>query len=460
MGRLALGFLLCAALARGQEEEYGWLLTFQNGDSLHCRLDKLEGRRLTVLWAIAPAEPVSFDLDAVSDIRRAYPSEELPEEGRERLRLKDGSVLFGRVARFAPEAVEFETERLGRFVVATSEVQEFVRGKIERQLPEQRDEEYVVVTKDGNVLTGRLTQGEGGRLVLKSDTVTASVDHASAAVVLFPRVDGQAAPAADQPVPGVQVRLKDGSVLGGRDPALQGGVLSFRLGSGQDVKVSGDELEQLSFLDYGAMVGRVGLRTILVWTHYADKEDELKKTLDIVAEQLKGWRVVEDDSETFDTDFRLALARSRTLLIPEMEKWNAVDVATLGREFAAVVTPFLRSGGNVVICGAQNNHLQWLKEANLLDLQVGSTVDNQAVLFTADGAALGKGLPASWRALNATWGYVIKPGFQALDLASAGPRSVVVGRRMGRGWLLVLGMDFYLTDATASQVLRAAIQLR
>jgi len=208
------------------------------------------------------------------------------------------------------------------------------------------------------------------------------------------------------------------------------------------------------------IVGRMGMRSVLVWTRYADKDDELKKTLAIVTGQLRGWRIEENDGDSFDKDFRRALYRSRTLLIPEMEKWNVADGAALAVEFRSVVTPYLRGGGNVVLCGLQNKQVEWLRQTGLMELEPAGTLDNQNVAFTTEGAALARGLPVSWRAVNATWGYTLRPGSGVESLAAVGTKTVVAGRRVGRGWFIVLGMDYYQTHETASQVLAAAIQLR
>ena len=341
------------------------------------------------------------------------------------MRLRDGSHLFGRVVRFTAEGVEFDTERLGRLVLATADVEEFVRGDPERQLP-QRSDQHVLLMTNGNLLEGKLEKGEGDRIILRSETMTASVDYESIAVLLFPA--GSEGPLPDSEIPGVQVRFKDGTLLAGKQPSLADGALAFRLGSGQEVQTRDADLDQITFLDYGTIVGRMGMRSVLVWSRYADKNDELKKTLEIVAEQLKGWRIEEHEEDTFGKEFRRALYRSRTLLIPEMEKWNVGDPSALAVEFRAVVTPFLRGGGNVVLCGLQNKQIEWLRETGLMELQPAGTVDNQNVAFTTEGAGLARGLPLTWRAVNATWGYTLRPSAGAQSLAAAGNRTVVAGR--------------------------------
>jgi len=456
--------LLLLSLAAAAEEppkkqpDFGWVLTFQNGDLVHCRLIGLTKTKLTVAWEIAPDSPVSLDLSKVNDVRRESVEADAPTSG-DALRLKDGSLLRGRVVRFFPDEVEFDVPRVGRLTVPGRDVQELVRDAPDRELPQASESEHVVLTKAGNLLTGKLEQGDAGKLVLRSETVSASIDYESVAIVLFPATSGQEEEDPDgKAPPGVQVKTRYGSALAGKEPSLEEGVLAFRMGSGEPVRIPVAELEQITFLSFGELVGRAGMRSLLVWSAFADPNDELRKTLDIVRNELKRWRIEEIKKPGFDEDFRRALFRARTLLVPEMEKWSA-DPAALAREFRPMAKAFLRAGGNIVVCGAQNKHLEFLKEAGLVDLRVQGTVDNQNIAFTAEGAKLGAGA-GGWRAVNATWSYGIGPSIRAVPLASAGTRHVAVGRRVGRGWMVVLGMDFYLTNPSASRVLTNAIQLR
>jgi hypothetical protein len=118
---------------------------------------------------------------------------------------------------------------------------------------------------------------------------------------------------------------------------------------------------------------------------------------------------------------------------------------------------FLRSGGNVVVCGAQGAHLDWLRRAGLIDLEQVGTVDGQRIQFTREGGALGRGI-APFLAMNATTAYA---GAGATVLAETeGKAAVAIGRRVGRGWVICIGLDYYSTNDGASQMLANAIQLR
>jgi len=99
--------------------------------------------------------------------------------------------------------------------------------------------------------------------------MTATLDYDLITLVIFPRPSGTEEAATSDPVPGAQIRLRNGSLLSGRDPVVSDGMFAFRLESGHDVKVKVEELAALTFLDYGELVGRAGLRSLLVWGGYS-----------------------------------------------------------------------------------------------------------------------------------------------------------------------------------------------
>jgi len=292
--------------------------------------------------------------------------------------------------------------------------------------------------------------------------MTATLDYDLITLVIFPRPSGTEEAATSDPVPGAQIRLRNGSLLSGRDPVVSDGMFAFRLESGHDVKVKVEDLAALTFLDYGELVGRAGLRSLLVWGRYADPGDEFRKTVTVLKEELKeGWTITESMATEFDASFEHSLLRARTLVIPEMEQLRGAPKALEdARTLKPILERFVRGGGNVVILGVQNDHVAWVKEAGLFDLNVMGQVDGQPITFTDAGAKLAQGLTDNWQAVNATFGYAIQTGIAAVPLAETGGRAVVVGRRIGRGWMLCIGADFYISSGAAARVLSNAVTLR
>jgi len=454
--RAATLLLLVALVEAAPEPE--WIVTLANGDVLRGSLKAIEGGRLVVSWAVAPDEPLRLDLKAVSDVVRAGEGEGAtqPPENVDILRLLDDSVLYGRAASVAPTGVEFDVPQVGRLSIPASDIVDLRRGQAEIQVPEAGDGEFAVAMRSGVGLTGKLVADDRGRLVLEGKGLTATIEYESLAALVFPRpAPGEEVQEA-QPVAGVEVKLRNGSVIGGRDPSLEGGILRLRAG-GIEARLPTADIAAISFREYGLPAGRAGLRVILAWGRWSDALEEFQRTIEIVKGQTAPrWKVVENATERYDEAFRRQLFAARTLLIPEMEKLPTppTDAAAM----KPLLEAFLRSGGNVVVCGAQGPHLQWLAEAGLVELDGAGPVDGAEVSFTTKGAAIGKDIK-SFAAMNATNTYVVRSA-DAIVLAESGGKAVVVGRRVGRGWVIVVGFDYYSTNEGASKVLGKAVQLR
>lgn len=459
--RLATALLLVALAPRRAEAapEADWILTLVNGDVLHCQLQAIEADRLVVVWAVAPDEPLKLDLAAVSHVAREGKEAGVaePPSNQDILRLLDDSVLYGRAVSIGPTGIEFEVPQVGRLLIPAEDIVDLQRGRQEVQLPEARDGEFAVATRGGVALAGKLVADDRGRLVLEGAGVTATIDYESLAALAFPRPKLRAGADTDTPaVAGIEIKLRNGSVIAGKSPALEGGILRLKTG-GIEARVPTADIASISFREYGPPLGRSGLRTMLVWTRWSDPAEELPRTMEIVKAETQGrWRIVESAADKYDDAFRSELLAARTLLIPEMEKLPSPP--TDGADMKPLLEAFLRSGGNVVVCGPQGHHLQWLKDAGLVDLVGAGQVDGAEVTFTHKGAAMCKGIKA-FPAMNATNTYVIQ-GADAFAIAEANGKSAVVGRRVGRGYVIVVGADYYSTNEGASKLLGQMIQAK
>ncbi len=457
----AAAALLLVALASSHADaapEPEWVVTLANGDVLHCDLKAIEGGRLVVSWAVAPDEPLRLDLKAVADVVRGGVDQDAtePPTNLDVLRLLDDSILYGRATSIAPTGVEFEVPPVGRLLVPAGDILDLRRGRVETQIPDAKDGEFALAMRSGVALTGKLRTDDRGRLVLEGNGLTATIESESLAAIVFPRAEPREENAETQPAAGVEVKLRNGSVIGGRDPAFEGAILRLRSG-GVDARVPTADIVAISFREYGLPAGRAGLRTILAWGRWSDAAEEFQRTIEIVkAETLLRWRVVENTTDRYDDAFRRELFAARTLLIPEMEKLQAAP--TDAAAMKPLLEAFLRSGGNVVVCGAQGTHLQWLADAGLVELEGAGQVDGAEITLTPKGAAVGKGIK-SFQAMNATNAYVVRSA-DAVTLAETGGKAVAVGRRVGRGWVIVIGFDYYTTNEGSSKLLGNAVQLR
>jgi hypothetical protein len=452
--------LLLVALALPRADAapaFDWVLTLENGDVLHVSLVAIEGDRLVVRWEISPDEPLRLELKAVSFLARSVEDGQgiAPLPDQDMLRLHDDSVLYGRATSIRPGGVDFDVPQVGRLTVPAENILDLTRGGRQIQPPDTKDGEFAVTMKSGVTLAGKLLADDGGRMTIEGNGLTATIDPEALAVLVFPRPaprDADDAP----PAAGIEIKLRNGSVVAGREPSLAEGTLRFKAG-GIEAAVPVADVASVSFREYGVPLGRASLRTLLAWGRWSDPAEEFRRTVDAVKAQGEArWDIRESMADRYDDAFRREVFRARVLLIPEMERLPATP--TDAAEMRPILEAFLRSGGNVVVCGAQGPHLQWLRDAGLVELDAAGQVDGVEVTFTPKGGAAGKGIP-SFQAVNATHAYAIRSR-DAVSLAEAGGKSVVVGRRVGRGWVIVLGPDFFMTNEAMTKLLGNLIGLR
>ncbi|MCK6460220.1 MAG: hypothetical protein L6Q95_10050 [Planctomycetes bacterium] len=453
--------LLLVALALSRADaapSYDWVLTLENGDVLHVSPVAIEGTRLVVRWEVSPDEPLRLELKAVSFLSRATEDGQgmAPLPDQDMLRLHDDSVLYGRATSIRPEAIEIDVPQVGRLTVPAENILDLTRGGRQVQPPDTRDGEFSVTMKSGVTIAGRMLADDGGRMAIEGNGIAARIDPDQLAVLVFPR-PAPREESGEPPAAGIEIKLRNGSVVAGREPSLAEGTLRFKAG-GVDAAVPVADVASISFREYGATPGRAGLRTVLAWGRWSDPDEEFRRTIDALKSLGESrWDIQESMADRYDDAFRRKLFTARVLLVPEMERMPPAP--TDGAEMRPVVEAFLRSGGNVVVCGAsQPPHFQWLRDAGLIDLESAGQVDGVEVTFTAKGASAGKGITA-YQAVNATHAYAIRSR-DAISLAEANGKPVVVGRRIGRGWVIVVGPDYFMTNEGASKLLGNLVGLR
>jgi hypothetical protein len=453
--------LLLVALAlpsrAADEPAFDWVLTLENGDILHVGLIAIDGNRLVVRWQVSPDEPLRLDLQAISYLARDAEDGQgitVPED-QDMLRLADDSILYGRAKSIRPEGVVFDVPQVGQLSIPAENILDLTRGGKPVEPPRTKDGEFGIAMRSGVALAGALLVGDDGRIRVEGGGVTATVDWDAVAAIAFPRPTPRGAEDESLAL-GVEVKLRNGSVVAGREPVLGDGTLGFKAG-GIEASVALTEVASISFREYGVAPGRASLRTVLAWGRWSDPGEEFRRTIDALKSQDDRWNIRESMADRYDDAFRREVCAARVLLIPEMERLPATG--TDGKEIRPILETFLRSGGNVVICGAQSaQHFEWLRDAGLIEIEAAGQVDGHEVTFTPKGAAEVQGV-AAFRAVNATHAYAIRSR-DAVSFAEAAGKTVVAGRRVGRGWVIVLGPDFFMSNDGASKMLAKLIALR
>ncbi|NQT53861.1 hypothetical protein HQ576_17525, partial [bacterium] len=453
-------------------------------DQMSGRLAGLAEGRLAFYPAVAPTTRMAIDVEKVERlILREPPKDAKPSTGHTRraqhLTLRDGSVLYGHFVRLTAKALEFDLEGTGPLAFPRTVVDRLAVGAgapAARSAPTQ----HLVTLKSGALLVGGLEQEEGGVLVLEGGAVEARFRYAAVAAIAFPHpaLPASASPAtegvaldAEEPdedaglpaAPPAELRsivsTLRGSRLTGSQPAIEGTRMAITLAGGHRVRLPLDQVLDVAFTGTGSASLR---RIVLVWGANADRSEELPRTLAVLKERLGGgWRVVENLSSAFDSKFRSDLARAGVLLIPEMERWSAAPgVSDLAVKLKPLAEGFLRRGGNIVLLGVARSQVSFLRQAGLLHVAPSNSSSGSQVKFTRDGQRIARGVGDGFRTTNSTQFYRVESGSGAVALAGTDASSPVIARRVGRGWVILIGMDYYEANEQTKKLLVNAVTYR
>jgi len=199
-------------------------------------------------------------------------------------------------------------------------------------------------------------------------------------------------------------------------------------------------------------------KNILVWRLYADHEEEFVRTVDFLKEGLGNrWRIIDDFSDQFDRSFKQKLSKCRALLIPEMGRIRTPSIAS---QLKPIASAYVRRGGNIVFCGIHRGQEEFLKDAGVLDVQsVGRSV-GISVPFTIAGRRFSTGVGKSFITTRSTYIYRIRSGDRTTSFAKTANGSAIVARKVGSGWIILLGMDYFKDNPKTRQILINAVTYR
>ena len=459
----ALCLLVGLPAAAADQPEPAHILTFGNEDRVHCRIRSLGEGKVTFRRLVAPKQTVSADVKDLVLISSGAEAGEPDRTKADLLELWDGSLLFGRFLGMTKQSIAFEIQDAGKVRLPLAGAASITRAGFTppESLPEGRG--HVVCTKKGDVLVGELAAQDGNVVVVDNKAFKLRVKHSQIMSIHFPQPQppesGPRAPDQASKRKLSVVGLAGGGVLAGTDLAIKDGRTFLTLAGDQRVSVP---LKSVIEITFTGEPGLVGARQVLVWGAFADQGQELPRTVAALKQQIpKRWRIVQSLSREFDDAFRKELRRTRTLLIPEMEKWSSSGAGARAGKLKSLAGPLLRRGGNVVILGATSSHVKFFRDAGLIDVrQQGATSDNSQVALTAKGKWLGKGLGDTFKATNSTMCYKIGSTMKAHLLAGSGGKGPCVARRVGRGWVILMGMDYYASNAGTARMLANAVTRR
>ncbi len=178
------------ALLLGQTTRNKFTVHFSNGDQLNGRLGNMAGGKLTLYPAIAPNRPMAVDVKRIQRIACDSCAQVKKDPAAEILYLRDGSVLRGNFKSLTPTSLLFNISGLDQVRIPRAAVDHVKRpgaGKAAARGERMtKSRQYVVKTREGSVLIGRLDAGTAGRLRVTGKHLNASFPYSSAATTPFP----------------------------------------------------------------------------------------------------------------------------------------------------------------------------------------------------------------------------------------------------------------------------------
>lgn len=101
-----------------------------------------------------------------------------------------------------------------------------------------------------------------------------------------------------------------------------------------------------------------------------------------------------------------------------------------------------------------------LREAGLPDVSRVGHYDNVDVPFMPAGKRVSRDVGAGFRTENATFFFRIGGRYPAETWAETDNGAVIVARRVGRGWVVLLGMAFCKRSDQINRILANAVMVR
>ncbi|MBS3734293.1 MAG: hypothetical protein KGY99_05135 [Phycisphaerae bacterium] len=457
---VAVCLIVVASIARAEPpEEQSIGIVFVNGDHVQAKLHEIRDGRMQFSLAMAPEQRLQADVKQVERLTTAGDSE--PPKKRARLSLQTGTELYGVLKGFRDGAMSFEADGLGVVRAPLEMISAYERSS-DVPLPDSVDlSKQTVVTQSGDALVGRLAPSGEAAIEVRGDaTLTVSIDEIAA--VYSPSSVPTTRPATRDAGRYAVVRTSNGQILAGRDLAIADKALSLDLSKVGSVSVPLARLCEVQWMPGPMTMGRGHLRRVLVWGSWADRDEELKRTIAALKATLPGWTIEKDVSKDFTGAFEQRLSRCRALVIAEQEQWGGAERVELGRQLKPIVRRFLYGGGNVVLLGMQQRERRFCVAANLLDYKKVASGDGVETHFTEAGARLARKVGESFSSTNSTMRYHVGDEIEAQQWAVPADQksAAIIGRRVGRGWVILMGMDFYAANDRTRQILANAAALR
>ena len=433
--------------------------------------------------ALEGGAPLSIALDSILSLRRTSlnrldspPGKETAQnDSTDRLiTFRAGSSLPGRLLRVTEQGLVLAFGASGELTVPLSEILSITPlhtdGNKLGSLPDP-DGRHVARLTTGEIITGNITPvtSDSQQLTISSPILSGEFPLALIETMLFPVDSESPAPTIAPPAIGERVcviSFTGGASLSSSEISLIDGMLELEIWEGSPFRIPLASAETISFLSKGGMRPN---GPILVWGQHADKADEFGKLQKALKGSIHGRELIIMDEDKDGRDFSAALRRSSAFIWGEWEEFDQGDFDAVlsgekGQPLDEQLQTFVHTGGTAIFLGMAGGMAEHFGRLGLGKFQAdGSIADGTLLELTGIGTALSPFMEGDIKAPNSTMQYFAAEGGEwspILCLPGDTTKAAIVGKRIGSGWVFLVGMDFYDTDENATRLLVELMRFR
>jgi hypothetical protein len=197
----------------------------------------------------------------------------------------------------------------------------------------------------------------------------------------------------------------------------------------------------------------VVFKNVLAYIQYADISPggEYEHTLSAMSSVSSNYIVTELSDYT---QLASVLPGQDILLIPEQERASASRLQSIGTAWAATLQNFVNSGGVVIQCD-YSNHYQIITGAGLMSITSSAPFSYYTVSVVAPDDPVAQGVPASYTGCNGSAAYTTFE--EGVVVERSGYGAVVINKEMGLGNVVLIGHDYYESNASQDRIVGNAV---
>lgn len=442
----------------GDDTEGPFAVTLVNGDRITGTIVGLEAGSLRLKPDVTPEAAVELPCARIDGVSRTGDAAALQPRG-DRLYPVAGGVIHGPLSAIDAQGITVDVHLVGPITLPFAAVSAFVRQGNDQ--PERSAAARFAEVHDvsGSRFVGGIDVGPSA-LTVTAEGVTATVAVRQVSAILFPvtaerRRDGDGPDDHARPLR-CTLELLNGSEIVGVDPRLDETGIVVGIAPDRTMAVPLDRIARLSF---GSGAGPAAARRrVVFWSQFADPEEEVAHMVEALREGLPpGWSIEMDGGGPQAADLAAALQPAGVLVVPEMESFDGaadVEAAAVGRDIKA----FLGRGGTVVIAGVDDDTMPFWEEAGLLSLSAAERTAGGEFTFVR-GHPLARDVGDSFKGVNATYEFETQDGDLVPVARGADGAAAVLVKKVGRGSLVLLGMDYFERSEAIDRILVNAVTL-